>query len=192
MSLFSFLSFNERIKKKKDRIRADIRERKIATSKEQKNADSIAVFDQIEQMEEFINAEVVLLYWSTRSELPTHDFIQKWSFEKTFLLPTVHGKKMNMKRFISYDNLVEGERKIKEPKTEEYTGKVDLAIIPGIAFDNKKNRMGRGKGYYDRFLAEMDIPAYGVCFDFQLLKKVPTQRTDIKMDKVITPDRIIE
>ncbi len=154
--------------------------------------DSVAVFKQIEKMHEFINAEVVLIYWSTRWELPTHDFIEKWSSEKTFLLPSVYGKGMRMKKFVSYEDLIEGEKRIKEPQTEIYTGKVDLAIIPGMAFDKKKNRMGRGKGYYDRFLADKNIPAYGVCFDFQLLKRVPTEKTDIKMDRVITPNRMIE
>ncbi len=169
-----------------------MRERKLAITRKQKENASVAVFSQLEQMTDFINAETVLIYWSMSSELPTHSFIEKWSKKKTILLPSVKGNGLRMKKFVSADVLVEGETKTKEPKTENYTGKVDLAVIPGIAFDKKKNRLGRGKGYYDRFLSKKEIPKYGVCFHFQLLKKVPTSRKDVKMDKIITPKRIIE
>ncbi len=192
MSFLDFFSCKKRSKKKKDKIRSYMRERKRAVSKEQKNADGIEVFNQIEKMTDFHNAEVVLLYWSTKSELPTHDFVKKWSKKKTILLPCVKGDALKLKRFISYENLVEGETKNKEPKTEDYIGKVDLAVIPGIAFDKKKNRMGRGRGYYDRFLSDKNIPTYGVCFHFQLMDKVPTRRKDVKMDKIVTPKKVIE
>ncbi len=192
MSLFNFLSSKKRIRHKKRKIRDIIRKKKRDLTREDRRKAGKAVFKQIEQMSAFVKAEVILLYWSTRKELPTHEFIQKWKHEKTFLLPSIHGRKMNMKKFISYENLIEGERKIKEPQTEKYTGKVDLAIIPGVAFDKRRNRMGRGKGYYDRFLSNIDVPTYGVCFDFQVLKRVPTEKTDIKMDRVITPKRMIK
>ena len=61
-----------------------------------------------------------------------------------------------------------------------------LAIIPGMAFDGNHNRLGRGKGYYDRFLQKISqVYKIGICFPFQLVGEIPTEETDIKMDAMI-------
>ena len=63
---------------------------------------------------------------------------------------------------------------------------IDTAIIPGIAFDRKGHRLGRGKGYYDRFLADTPyIYKIGVCFDFQKVDHVPHSAHDVRMDEVL-------
>jgi len=67
-----------------------------------------------------------------------------------------------------------------------------LGIIPGIAFDGHKNRLGRGKGYYDRFFSENKSLKIGVCFDFQLLETIPVSLHDVKMDKIVSPTKIVE
>lgn len=70
---------------------------------------------------------------------------------------------------------------------EDYQGKIDIAIIPGVAFDKHKNRLGRGKAYYDSYLSSRDIPhKWAVGFDLQLVKQVPTTKNDIKMDRIFT------
>lgn len=80
-----------------------------------------------------------------------------------------------------------------EPDTEDnFTGDIDLMIIPGIAFDSDKNRLGRGKAFYDRFLANKRLVKIGVGFDLQLLPRIPSEKSDIKMDKVITASHLIE
>jgi 5-formyltetrahydrofolate cyclo-ligase len=63
--------------------------------------------------------------------------------------------------------------------------------VPGIAFDRKMNRLGRGKGYYDRFLSKISAPKIGICFDFQLLDKIPAESTDIKMDYIVSENELI-
>ena len=80
-----------------------------------------------------------------------------------------------------------GKLNIMEPDGEIFSdySKIDLAIIPGVAFDHLKNRLGRGKGYYDNFLKNKFIFKIGVCFEFQLLDKIPTTNDDIKMDLII-------
>ncbi|MCF0205812.1 MAG: 5-formyltetrahydrofolate cyclo-ligase, partial [Bacteroidales bacterium] len=63
----------------------------------------------------------------------------------------------------------------------------DLIIVPGVAFDRNGNRLGRGRGYYDRFLCKYPkVEKIGICFDFQLLEEIPTEPTDIRMDKVVS------
>ena len=85
-------------------------------------------------------------------------------------------------------SLNKGAFNIMEPYGTPYTNysEIDLAIIPGMAFDNNGNRLGRGKGYYDRLLEKMtSIYKIGICFPFQMVDNVPTECTDIKMNEII-------
>ncbi len=80
-----------------------------------------------------------------------------------------------------------GDFNILEPQNEPYTGDYDLIVVPGVAFDRKGNRIGRGRGYYDRFLCKhLNVKRIGICFDFQLVDEVPTEPNDIRMDEVIS------
>ncbi len=77
---------------------------------------------------------------------------------------------------------------IEEPTEGKFNNlkDIDLAIIPGVAFDRRGNRLGRGKGYYDRLLPFL-VGTYklGICFPYQLLESVPTEDFDIRMNEVI-------
>ena len=90
------------------------------------------------------------------------------------------------------DSLKPGIFGIMEPIEQETTvdeSEIDLIIVPGVAFDRQLNRMGRGKGYYDRLLSTLQAPKIGICFDFQLQDTVPTESFDKKMDMIITEKR---
>lgn len=63
--------------------------------------------------------------------------------------------------------------------------KIDVILVPGVAFDAYGNRLGRGKGYYDKILKQTNAYKIGVCFDFQFIENVPTEVHDVKMDKVV-------
>ena len=67
---------------------------------------------------------------------------------------------------------------------------IDIVIVPGVAFDKKYNRMGYGKGYYDRFLKDMTALKIGVCHSFQLVDEIPSEPHDIKMDMIVTEREI--
>lgn len=68
---------------------------------------------------------------------------------------------------------------------EDYS-QIELAIIPGVSFDGKGNRLGRGKGYYDRLLPLLRSYNIGICFQFQVCQEIPTEIFDKKMDEVWT------
>ncbi len=197
-NFFSFLNFlkdedEDSVDLEKSLIRHKIRSLKKELTDEQKIEASKKVFEKIEQLPDFIKANTVLLYWSTSRELPTHDFIEKWSKEKKILLPVVVGKMMVIKPFTSRENLTRSELGIWEPQAQEsYLSEIELAIIPGSAFDKKKRRLGRGRGYYDTYLKKRKIKKWGVCYDFQLVDSVPYMEHDIKMNKVITPSTTID
>jgi 5-formyltetrahydrofolate cyclo-ligase len=173
----------------KAKIRRRIRNKKNVLSDMEKSHSSIAVFEKIEALPEFINAKSILLFWSLPDELPTHNFIVKWSAKKQMLLPMVKGDKMLIKPFTNTEDLRKSDIGIWEPEAQkEYLRQIDLVIVPGIAFDKAKNRLGRGKGYYDRYFNNKNITKIGVCYDFQLLEIIPTEPFDVRMDKIITPN----
>ena len=96
---------------------------------------------------------------------------------------------MELRRYSGPADLQRGAFGIFEPTGELFTdyNTIDVAIIPGMAFDAKGHRLGRGKGYYDRFLAKLSPSTYkiGLCFSWQLVDYVPTDEHDIPMDEVI-------
>jgi len=188
-----FSNKSERIKEEKKVIRREIRDKKSDLTEEQKQKEAFSVFKKIEQLLEFKQADSILMYWSTGDELPTQDAINKWVTTKTILLPSIKGHKMVLKKFFPEAPMIQRQLGIWEPDLPNvYDGKIDLVIVPGIAFDRKKNRLGRGKGYYDRFFARNKALKIGVGFDFQLMDKIPIERTDKRMDKIITMLDIIE
>ena len=78
------------------------------------------------------------------------------------------------------------QAKIVKPESE-----IDLIIVPGVAFDRQHNRLGRGKGFYDRLLSTLDVPKIGICYDFQLKDQIPAEPFDRKMDLIITEKEIL-
>lgn len=188
-----FLTKLERIKEEKRQIRIKVRDLKELLSEEQKQKEADAVFIKIEYLPEFKAANSILIYWSTPDELPTHDIIKKWCQTKLIILPSIKGDKLVLKSYTSEEKLIQKVLGIWEPNlSQTYQGKVDLVIVPGIAFDQNRNRLGRGKGYYDRFFKKNKLTKIGVGFDFQLFNSIPTEKTDVQMDKIITPSNTIE
>ena len=68
---------------------------------------------------------------------------------------------------------------------ESEYGTIDLAIIPGVAFDLNGNRLGRGKGYYDRLLPKLSCHTIGICYPYQLIDEVPHEPHDVPVDEII-------
>ena len=177
----------------KELIRERIKKKKQQLTDKEKEIEAANVFEKIEALPEFINAHNIMIYWSMPDELPTHNFIIRWSKKKTMLLPVVKGEDMLIKPFSTKEELKQGSLGIWEPDTQkEYLNSIDLVIVPGVAFDRNKSRLGRGKGYYDRYFINKRIVKIGVCFDFQLLESIPIDSFDIKMDKVVTNSFLIE
>ena len=144
---------------------------------------------QVEALEAFRRASTVLLYWSMEDEVQTHDFVNRWYKEKRVLLPCVDGDDLRLRQYTGPECLKAGEQcGIGEPTGPEYTDldSVELIIVPGVAFDRTGNRMGRGRGFYDRLLKSTpNAYKVGVAFDFQVVDSVPVEEFDVKMDKVI-------
>lgn len=183
---------SDAIRSDKSRLRDEIRMAKFAINNEEQQRQADAVFAKLETYSEFQKASTLLMYWSMPDELPTHEFIIKWSKSKTILLPVIRGSHMTIRPFTSEEDLAKGSWKTMEPvSTEDYLNNVDIAIVPGVAFDRKKRRLGRGKGYYDKYLKNRSLQKWGIAFDFQLYESIPSASFDIRMDRVITATETI-
>lgn len=150
---------------------------------------SVNILAALEAHPAFRAANTVLLYHSLKDEVDTHEFIKKWSGEKRILLPVVKGDDLELRIYTGPQDMKIGAYGIEEPVGETFTdyAEIDFIAVPGVAFDREGNRLGRGKGYYDRLLPR--IPSAfkaGICFPFQLIDQVPTEPFDICMDIIIT------
>ena len=150
---------------------------------------SAKILAALEAHPAFRAANTVLLYHSLNDEVDTHDFIRKWSNKKQILLPVVVGNELELRLYTGTEDMQISNYGIEEPMREAYTDyeSIDFIVVPGVAFDQKGNRLGRGKGYYDRLLPHIPS-AYkaGICFPFQLVEEVPAEPHDIRMDIIIT------
>ena len=173
----------------KKKLRASVKALKLNLSKEDKFEEAQAVFNKLEQLGKFGDAQYVLLYWSLNDELPTHSFIRKWHKSKHIYLPKVVGDDVNLHRFHGLGSLKKGAFGIMEPEGDELhdLSLIDLAVIPGIAFTSTGKRMGRGGGYYDRLLPKLENAfKVGVGYSCQLVNDIPTEAHDVAMDLVIS------
>lgn len=174
----------------KKELRKQIRAAKKAVPFCEKCSRSVPIMQQVESLPQFKEAQTVLLYWSMEDEVQTHDFVNRWYKEKTLLLPCVDGDDLRLRQYTGPECLKEGEQfGIGEPTGPEFTDleRVEMIIVPGVAFDRTGNRMGRGRGFYDRLLKSTPRAfKVGVAFNFQMVDRVPTEDFDVPMDAVLT------
>lgn len=171
----------------KKELRAYIKSLKKQHTPEQLLEQSRRILSRLEQHPDFIRAERVMLYSALPDEVQTQAFLEKWHLVKQIILPTVVGDDIIPVAYGKDTSFAVGDFNILEPQNEPYTGDFDLIVVPGVAFDRQGNRLGRGKGYYDRFLCQhLEVPRIGICFDFQLVEEVPAESFDIRMDEAIT------
>lgn len=177
------------ISEKKNLLRKSIRQQKKLVGIEESKSKAELVFAEIETMESFKQANTVLAFWSLPDEIPTHDFVIKWSKSKRLVLPVVVGDILELRLYTGTKQLEQSNHfGIMEPKTGMVIAPadIDFAIIPGVAFDKKGNRLGRGKGFYDRLMPQFrNILKVGIGYEFQLVESVPVDDFDLPVDMVI-------
>ena len=173
----------------KEHIRQEIKNKLKRLSTEERLLQSKLILQKLESLPVFNQANKILLFWSLPNEIHTHDFIQKWANKKTILLPVVVGNELILKEFTEKENMIVGAFNILEPSGVEFNdfSTIDICIIPGMAFDKAGNRLGKGKGFYDKLLPKIKAKKIGICFDFQIIENIPHDDWDQKMDIVISP-----
>lgn len=199
----------------KQELRKEIRNRKRQFTQGQLGELSLSAISKLRKHPKVMAAHTLLLYYSLPDEVNTHEWIDELVAEgKRVLLPVVvNDKDMVIREYTGKHDLAEGSFHIMEPIgklfPEEKYPEIEVAIIPGMSFDDTGHRLGRGKGYYDRFLTKLrgtevdksdpevdksdtedknlgtEVYKIGVCFGFQKLQEIPFESHDILMNEVI-------
>lgn len=143
---------------------------------------------------EFINSKVIALYMNLRSEVDTSKLI-KHSLDnnKIVLLPIVNNDSMDFYRVDNNTKFKKSTFGIYEPVSSELfldKNLIDIMIVPGVCFDLSKNRIGFGRGYYDKYLFNTNINTIGICFDEQITdKNIDNNNYDVKVKRLISDKR---
>lgn len=172
----------------KHELRRLIAQRKKTYSVQQLTEWSSALLTKLEDHPVFKQTDTILMYYSLPDEVQTHEFVERWSKFKHIVLPVVKGNDLELSSYQGPHSLKKGAYHIEEPYGPPFLdySTIGLAIIPGVSFDASRNRLGRGKGYYDRFLPQLSAYKIGICFQFQVHPSLPSEPFDILMDEIWT------
>ena len=171
----------------KKELRIAIRTKKRELGAEELKRMSANAAALIEQDNDYINSKIIMVYHPLWDEVDVTGIYEKaFAAGKRVILPTVKGDDIIPVEITPNTKWVKGDFDIMEPVAEPYQGTFDTIIVPGVAFDREGNRLGRGKGYYDRFLPNHEQAIrIGICFEFQLVDNIPAEPFDYKMNHLI-------
>lgn len=175
----------------KQDIRKRVLKQRIAMPKEEWQEKSRMISEKVISHPAFCSAEEIFCYVSCRSEADTYAILREaWRQGKKTAVPKVHGKEMDFYYIQSFDELEEGCFKIPEPVTaKKAEGKNVLVIVPGAAFDRRRNRIGYGKGFYDRYLEKhSECRTLAIAFGFQIVERIPASEHDVLPEILITEE----
>lgn len=163
---------------------------------------SQVIFQRLNELDFYHLSSSIALYASFRSEVETYEEIsRRVQVRCQVTLPKCFGDELRLFHIQSLDELQAGafgipepvDRVVQDSQRSVRPDSVQLFVVPGIGFDRQGNRLGHGKGHYDRLLAQAseDAIKVAVCFDCQLLEQLPSEPHDIRMDWVVTESDVI-
>lgn len=174
----------------KKELRATMKKRNLSLGPEERAAASERIFRRIGELVPFREARCVALFCALPDEPATETALAGWGAAKRIVVPRVGGDTM---QFFGYDPamLCAGAFGIAGPGGTAVAcdpAEIDMIVVPGTAFTPSGARMGRGRGYYDKYMAQYGFRAVkvGVCYAHQLVGTLPVEPHDVFMDYVIT------
>jgi 5-formyltetrahydrofolate cyclo-ligase len=191
----------DEVREKKQEIRNEISTRFNLFSSDVLEANTRIIEDRLFEFANFLESKIVMLYVNAENEVPTTNIIKRaYEFNKIVVLPAFDTVKSTMK-LMKVDHpdkdLIAGPRGILEPDRSKCKpvplDSIDIAIVPGIAMDEKGGRIGSGDGYYDRIIPDLPMTTrkVGLVFEGQLVPQVPMESHDKHVDIIITEKRVI-
>ena len=180
----------------KNQIKEAILEKRNSLTKEEILEKSKKIEENFFNTEQYRKSKTIMFFVSFGSEANTHEMIRNSLGKKNVVIPKVLEHEIEPSIIIDFDNLVSsgkfGILEPIEPMKIAYKN-IDLVIVPGIAFDSDGHRIGYGFGYYDKFLKKVPKAVkIGLCFDFQIVEKIPREEHDVAVDFIVTEKRVIE
>lgn len=168
-------------------LRKAVRAEIAKLTEEDKREQSAQIFNHIESLDVVADASVIALFASLADEPQTHSIIERLARDKRVLLPRIEGD--NMDFYDISEGIHHGAFGIMEPSAAMpiTPSEIDVMIVPGVAFTRKGARLGRGKGFYDRYLSREGFRAatIGVCYPCQIVEQIPTEEHDKKIEYII-------
>lgn len=165
-------------------LRRELGEKTISKKSEE-------IFKILKDQDFYKSAQRVFVYLSLKNEVDTYPIIKDMlKDKKEVYVPKIIEKEMKASRLGSFDDLEDGKFSIKTTRLDDFEKKFDLILIPGLSFDKNKNRLGYGRGYYDRFLEESSGLRVGLFISEAESIKLPTDSKDVKLHIIITEERI--
>lgn len=191
----------EEIREKKQELRIEITNKIKALSADELIERKSAIQQRLFEFANFLESKITLLYVNCENEVPTRDIIKNaYDYGKIVILPAFDTEKFKMK-LLKVDNpekdLIKGPRGLLEPDPKRCKTVpidcIDIAIVPGVALDEKGGRVGSGEGYYDRLIPALPQTArkVGLAFEEQLVPLIPMESHDKHVDIIITNKRVI-
>jgi 5-formyltetrahydrofolate cyclo-ligase len=183
----------------KESLRKELLRRRDTLPPDVRIKKSRLILETFFSLPEVAESAVILFYASFRSEVETMEMIEGALKEGLkVVLPRVDERRrlLSLHQIHELKELTSGYMGIPEPRPEinlVNPDGIDLIVVPGVAFDPKKSRLGYGGGYYDRLLKHKgkNVPAIGLAFEEQLVDKIRTEDFDVAMDLVVTDLRVI-
>ena len=174
----------------------------IRGRKDQATLRSEVIFHRLRELDFYALAYCRALYASFRSEVETQsELVRQLADSHSVILPRCYGDELRLFRIASMSELQRGAFGIPEPNDAIVLlddrrvdpVQVDVFVVPGLGFDRRGNRLGHGKGHYDRLLSQASPNSVkvGICFDCQLTEELPTEPHDIRLDWIITESETI-
>lgn len=187
--------------REKQGIRQKLLERLLSLTKNEIKRRSKDVENKLSELPIYKQAKVIMVYYPLRGEVDILRKIKKDLGNKRFCFPVMDLEAKNL-RIFEIANLDEGfcvgAWGVMQPDTEKAKEvdikEIDVVIVPGLAFDKQRNRLGRGAGFYDRFLQDITPPTkkVGIAFEFQILENLPTNLSwDQKVDTIVSENFVI-
>ena len=174
----------------KSTLRREVRAKIATLSATDKEALSTQIFSKISKLEEVEKASVVALFASLPDEPQTASIIEQLAPRKRIVLPRIEGEEMEF--YDISEGLHEGAFGIMEPSAAEPVSPsdIDVMIVPGVAFTADGFRLGRGKGFYDKYLSRNGFHAYtiGVCYPCQIVDTIPSEPHDKAIELVVSSE----
>lgn len=180
----------------KKQIRKQILDRRNSLSPQEASELSNKIQARVLSWEKFMSSSTIMLYYNYKNEAGTTKLIDEcFKLGKRLVLPKVVKETRDILSCLveNLQDFTKGAYGIIEPRADKLIDptEIDLVIIPGVAFDEDGNRIGHGAGYYDKFLENFSGTKAGICYEFQIVENTYPDQYDIKMDFIITEQRII-
>jgi len=172
----------------KEKMRKELLEKRNKLSADDVKKKSKAIIENLRKDTDYLKAKIVLYYVSKENEVYTHDLIRSAFKEKIVVVPKVLDNQVICCVIRDFFELRPGSYGVLEPITNSKipVQEIQLVVVPGVAFDKKRYRLGYGKGFYDALLAKTEAKKIALAYKFQILDSLPHDPWDVRMDKVIS------